>query len=88
MLAAQAEACDQGLIPRFFSSAEVVQQFPAAGDHTKEATACAVILGVAGKVTSKVVDAISQANDLNVGAASVSVVKAEGLGVLEGNVAH
>jgi hypothetical protein len=47
-----------------------------------------VILGVARKVTSKVVDTISQANDLNVGAASVGVVKAEGLGVLEGNVAH
>ena len=88
MLAAQAEACDQGLVPRLFGSAEVVQKLPAAGNHTKEATTGAVIFGVAGKVTSQVVDAVSQANDLHVGAASVSVVKAERLGVLEGNLAH
>lgn len=36
----------------------------------------------------KVIDTVREANDLHVGTAGVSVVEAEGLGILEGDLAH
>jgi hypothetical protein len=47
-----------------------------------------VILGIGGKVGRQVIDAVSQAHNLHVRAASVSVMQAESLGILEGDLAH
>lgn len=88
LLAAQAEAGDDALVALFGSCAKVIEQLATAGNHLQETTTCAVVFRVGGKVLGKVIDTVRETNDLHVSATGVGIVKAEGLGILEGDLAH
>ncbi len=66
-----------GLIARNIGFMEVVQQPTALTDHHEQATARAVVLVIALKVSGKVIDALGEQRNLHVGGTGVLLVQLE-----------
>jgi hypothetical protein len=87
-LAAQTEALDGIIITLHGCQFEIVEEFPATGDHSQEAATGGVIFDVAAQMARQVIDALGEQGDLKVGAAGVLFVLLEGADVYGGCFAH